>query len=64
MKALLEPACTGMVAAIEVNSGDYFVAADMGEAVEKAEAKYPDELFYIVKIGFPTAVSFKNRTHL
>jgi hypothetical protein len=27
-----------MFAAIEVNSGDYFVAADMSEAVEKAEA--------------------------
>jgi len=53
-----------LFAAIEVNFGDYFVATDMAEAVEKAEAKYPEEQFYIVRIGFPAAISFKNRTHL
>jgi len=59
LKALLEPDHIGMFAAIEPDSGDYFLGTRMIEAVLKAEEKYPDKLVFIVRIGFPTAVSMK-----
>jgi len=60
LKDVLEPAHTGMFAAIEVDSGEYFLGARMGEALEQAIAKYPDKKFYIVRVGFRAA--FKMRS--
>jgi hypothetical protein len=60
LKALLEPQYTGMFAAIEPDSGDYFLGRRMIEAVLKAEEQHPDKLVFIVRIGFPTAVSMKS----
>lgn len=57
LKALLEPKYTGMFAAIEPDSGDYFLGARMIEAVLQARARHPDKLTFLVRIGFPTAVS-------
>src|SRR5262245_22276496 len=51
LKAILEPSYTGKFAAIEPDSGEYFLGDRMIEAVDKAEAKYPDKLVYIVRIG-------------
>ena len=64
LKALLEPEQTGMFAAIEVDSGDYFLGARIGEAIAQARAKYPDRLVYIVRIGFRAAVKLRNRRSL
>ena len=55
LKALLEPAHWGMFAAIEADSGDYFLGARMGEALTQAKTKYPNKLVYIVRIGFRAA---------
>lgn len=60
LKAALEPAYTGMFAAIEVDSGDYFLGARMGEALENAIAKYPDKEFYIVRVGFRAALKMRS----
>jgi hypothetical protein len=60
LKMLLEPDYIGMFAAIEPDSGDYFLGTRMIEAALKAEEKYPDKLVFIVRIGFPTAVSMKS----
>lgn len=60
LKALLEPAYIGKFAAIEPDSADYFVAARMAEALQMARAKHPDKKFFLVRIGFKAAVSFKN----
>ncbi|MGH9843416.1 MAG: hypothetical protein ACREEM_32160 [Blastocatellia bacterium] len=60
LKALLEPAYIGKFAAIEPDSGDYFVANRMAEAMQKARARHPDKKFFLVRIGFKAAVSFKN----
>ncbi len=57
LKMILEPDYIGMFAAIEPDSGDYFLGKRMVEAVLKAEEKHPNKLFFIVRIGFPTAVS-------
>src|SRR5262245_29810423 len=64
LKDMLEPLYPGMFAAIEADSGDYFLGARMGEAIEKAKAKYPDKLVYIVRIGFRAAVSARNRMQI
>jgi hypothetical protein len=60
LKALLEPTCIGKFAAIEPDSGDYFVADRMSEAMRQARLKHPDKKFFLVRIGFKAAVSFKN----
>jgi len=49
----------GKFVAIEVDSGDYFVGETVIEADEKAKEKYPDKIFYLGRIGFRAAVSFK-----
>ncbi len=60
LKALLEPACIGKFAAIEPDSGDYFVADRMSAALGQARLKHPDKKFFLVRIGFKAAVTFKN----
>ena len=60
LKALLEPDCIGKFAAIEPDSGDYFVADRMSEAMRKARLQHPDKKFFLVRIGFKAAVTFKN----
>ena len=60
LKTLLEPDYIGMFAAIEPDSGDYFLGTRMIKAVLKAEEKHPDKLVFIARIGFPTAVSMKS----
>ncbi|MGH9847636.1 MAG: hypothetical protein ACREEM_53780 [Blastocatellia bacterium] len=60
LKSLLEPLHTGKFAAIEPDSGEYFLGTKMIEAVLQARAKYPDKLVYIVRIGFRAAVSMRS----
>lgn len=60
LKAILEPDYIGMFAAIEPDSGDYFLGTRMIEAVLKAEKKHPDKLVFIVRIGFPAAVKSRS----
>jgi hypothetical protein len=55
----LEKKYFGKFVAIEVESGDYFLGDTLAEADTKARAKHPDKVFYAVRIGFPTAFSFK-----
>jgi hypothetical protein len=64
LRRLLEQAHHGEYVAIEVESGDYFVGKTMGEALAAAEQKHPRKRFYFIRIGYPAAVSFKNRSSL
>jgi hypothetical protein len=50
--------------AIEMKSEDYFLGRSMGEALEKAEQRYPEAKFFVVKIGELATVSFKHRFSL
>jgi len=43
----------GKIVAIEPDSGDYFVDNSTVGAIEKAQKKYPDKTFYLVRIGYP-----------
>ena len=60
LKILLEPDHLGEFVAIETESGDYFLGSDLDQALEKAEQKYPDKEFFIVKVGELATASFKH----
>jgi hypothetical protein len=43
----------GLVAAIEPKSGDYFLGKKTLDAVDKGREKYPDAIFFCIRIGYP-----------
>ncbi len=49
----------GMIAVIEPDSGDYFLGKTLLEALKKAEAQYPNKIFYSIRIGYPFAHQLK-----
>jgi len=55
----LERDYRGKFVAIEVDSGDYFVGDTSIEADKKAREKYPKKVFFLGKIGYRAAVTFK-----
>ena len=55
MKGEYEPKYKGKFLAIEVTSGQIYMADTSGEAIERAKAEHPDTLFYLVKVGFDSA---------
>lgn len=54
----LEKKHFGEFVAIEVQSKEYFVGKTQVEAIEKAKKHFPAEIFYLMKVGFPAAVTF------
>lgn len=52
LKSILEPDKKGKFVVIEVESGDYFVADTVLEAVQEAQKKYPNKVFHTIKIGY------------
>lgn len=59
IKPLLEPEHKGKIVAIEVESGDYFLADTVIEAWQKAKRRYPEKVFYFVRIGYPVVHVFR-----
>ena len=51
----------GQFIAIEVDSGDSFIGQTEMEANQKARAKHPGKVFFLGRIGYPTAYTFKGR---
>ena len=51
----------GQFVAIEVDSGDYFIGETATAANQKARAKHPGKIFFLGRIGYPTAYTFKGR---
>ena len=47
--------------AIDVDSGNYFIGDTAIEATRKAQAKYPGKVFFLGRIGYRTAYTFKGR---
>lgn len=52
LKNQYEPKYNGQFLAIDTKSKDVFLAKSSAEAVELARSKYPDSVFYVVKIGY------------
>ncbi len=51
----------GWFMVIEVDSGDYFIGETEMEANQQARAKHPGKVFFMGRIGYPTAYTFKGR---
>jgi hypothetical protein len=51
----------GRFIAIEVNSEEYFIGDTAIEATQKAQAKHPGKIFFLGRIGYRTAYTFKGR---
>lgn len=48
-----------MLAMIEPETGEYFLGKTTLEAFKKAKKKYPDKIFYCIRIGSPFAHEHK-----
>ena len=57
----LEKQHFGQFIAIEADSGEYFIGDTVIEATRKAQAKYPGKIFFLGRIGYRTAYTFKGR---
>jgi hypothetical protein len=55
----LEKNYSGRFVAIEVESGDYFIGETLTEADAKARKKYPDRVFYVVRVGRPAVYAYR-----
>ena len=51
----------GRIIAIEADSGEYFLGNTAIEATRKAQAQYPGKIFFLGRIGYRTAYTFKGR---
>ncbi len=51
LKDKLEKTAKGKYLVLEVESKKYFIDDDLLNAIECAEQKFPDKLFFIVQIG-------------
>jgi len=51
----------GQFVANEVDSGDYFIGETAMAANQMARAKHPGKVFFLGRIGYPTAYTFKGR---
>ena len=51
----------GKFIAIEADSGDYFLGETGIEATREAQSKYPGKIFFLGRLGYRTAYTFKGR---
>jgi len=49
----------GMLAMIEPETGEWFLGRTAVEALKKAKEKYPDKIFYCIRIGYSFAHEHK-----
>lgn len=55
LKAILEPQENGKFVAIEPDNEEYFIAETAVEAITNGREAFPDKIFFLARIGFPTA---------
>jgi hypothetical protein len=49
----------GKIVAIDPETGDYFIGNSGIEAGDKAREKYPDKIFFLVRVGSPTYLKMR-----
>lgn len=64
LRRLLEPEHKGEYIAVEPESGDYYLGRTMSETYEKAAEEHPDKKFFLARVGYKAALSFKHRTSI
>jgi len=55
LRSKLEPKHVGEYLVLEVESGDYELDASQIAALDRAEAKHPESVFYIMRVGYTAA---------
>jgi hypothetical protein len=55
LKAILEPAHVGEFVAIEPEGGGYFLGRTVSEASRAFHQAHPDRLYYLRRVGEPSA---------
>lgn len=55
----LEPTEKGKIIAIEIESGDSFLGNSTVDAILKAKVKYPNRIFYLMRVGYDAVHSSK-----
>ena len=55
LRAELEPEHTGKFLVLDLQSGDYEMDDSEVAACERARARHPDSVFYILRIGYRAA---------
>ncbi len=45
----------GEIAVIEPDTGDFYTGKNLLEAVKKARKNHPNNIFYTIRIGYPSA---------
>ena len=58
-KKRLEATEQGKVVGVELESGEAFIGRTVLEAAMKAREKFPERLFYFIRIGYPAVHSVK-----
>ena len=56
LRAELDPEHKGKYLVLDVDSGDYELDSDEMAAIDRARAKHPDRIFYILRVGYRAAV--------
>lgn len=59
-KEKLEPEKNGRYLVLEVESGEYFLNDFLDEALKEAKRKFPNKIFYSLRIGYPGVFSFSS----
>lgn len=57
IRSQVEAGNRGKYVVIDIHTNNYEVDSDYHIALSHAKAKHPDGLFYILRIGYPTAVN-------
>jgi hypothetical protein len=63
IKTNYEPQENGKFLAIDIKSGDAYLADTSANAVVEARKNHPDQVFYVVKVGYDAAETLANLIH-
>jgi hypothetical protein len=58
----VEPQHNGKFLVLDIETGDYEIDADSYVAYERAATRRPDAPFYLLRVGFPAAVTLGAKT--
>jgi hypothetical protein len=56
LRLRLESTHLNSFVAIEPDSGDYFIADNLSDAIQGIRQKYPERLAYAMRVGHPAAI--------
>lgn len=56
IRDIVEPAHTGKALVLDIESGDYEMDIDEDAACDRIEARRPDGVFYLMRVGYPASL--------